>query len=183
MTLSGPMTDLKGRLVVAAPDLGDPNFEHTVVLILDHGGDGALGVVLNRPSEVEVDAVLPAWEPVVCDPHVVFVGGPVQQNAVIGLALASGDADAVQPLLSSVGMVDLESDPAGLADVSSLRLFAGYSGWSPGQLEDEIEQGGWYVLDAGVDDIFTGAPDDLWLQVLRRQGGIFRTVPEDPSQN
>jgi putative transcriptional regulator len=138
------VTPLKGRLLVANPAMPDPNFHRTVVLVLAHQGDGALGVVLNRPSDLEVDSPLPRWERLVADPAVVFVGGPVAPGAAICLArvpdppvrlagaTGSGDGGWV-PLLGELGTLDLERDPEDLAiSVDAIRVFAGYAGWGSG---------------------------------------------------
>lgn len=170
--------------MVATPALGDPNFSHTVVFLLDHGEDGALGIVLNRPTDVAVADTLPRWEALAATPEVMFVGGPVQPEAVVGLASPRGDVDAVQAVVPGVGVVDLRADPLSLiGDVTRLRLFAGYAGWGQGQLESEIDEGGWFVVDAHPDDVLGSDPDELWVRVLARQGGVFRTVSEDPSLN
>jgi putative transcriptional regulator len=173
-----------GQLVVATPDLADPNFAHTVVLLLEHNDEGAFGVVLNRPSDIEVAAALPGWEQLAAPPGVVFVGGPVQQDGVVALGAAGRDGSLPKPVLPTVGVVDLEQDPVlATVELERIRLFAGYAGWSAGQLEGEIAEGGWFVVDADPADVFSDDPDELWLGVLRRQGGIFTTVPEDPSLN
>lgn len=175
---------LIGRLLVAAPSLRDPNFVHSVVLLLDHGPEGALGVILNRPSDVRVEAVLPDWAHHALAPEVVFVGGPVQTDALVGLARGvPGGTDATE-IMPGIAPLDLSSDPAEqLAAVEAVRLFAGYAGWTAGQLESEIEAGGWFVLDGGAEDAFSTDPEHLWRTVLVRQGGVFRTVPPDPSLN
>jgi putative transcriptional regulator len=175
---------LAGRLLVAAPSLTDPNFAHTVVLLLGHGEEGALGVVLNRPSDVAVAATLPTWAPLAAGPAVVFVGGPVHPHVVVALGRADSAADGLQQLVPGVAAVDVDEDPSHFAGVvDAIRLFAGYGGWGVGQLEQELDAGGWFVVAAGVDDVFTAHPEALWRQVLARQGGIFRTIPEDPSHN
>ncbi len=176
---------LKGRLLVAAPDLDDPNFAHTVVLLLAHDdAEGALGVVVNRPSDVEMVGALRDWDRLAAPPAFVFVGGPVEPTAVIGLARTHADGEGVEPVLDGAGVLDLALAPEDLgADVASIRVFAGYSGWAPGQLELEITAGGWFVVEARPDDPFSAEPDDLWSRVLRRQGGLFRTAAEDPSLN
>lgn len=173
-----------GRLLVATPDLADPNFTHTVVLVLEHNDEGAFGVVLNRPSDVAVSSALPGWEALAAAPDVVFVGGPVQQDGVVALGRADEAAVFEQQVLPSIGVVDLEQDPVLAAvDLEIVRLFAGYAGWSPGQVEAEITEGGWFVVDADPGDVFSDDPEDLWRAVLQRQGGVFTTVPEDPSLN
>ena len=186
-----PMTDdlLKGRLLVATPNLGDPNFERTVVLVLEHGDDGALGVVINRPSDLELAEPLPEWARAAAHPSVVFIGGPVAPSAAVCLArvAAVGGAQGWQPLLGPVGTLDLDSDPdQALPCLEQIRVFAGYAGWGPGQLESEIAAGGWFVVDAHSADPLSPVPEDLWASVLRRQRGalaLFATYPADPSLN
>lgn len=175
---------LRGRLVVATPALGDSNFAHTVVFLLDHSDQGALGIVLNRPSDVGVADTMPRWGDLALAPEVMFVGGPVQPEAVVGLGLADEAMEAVEPVAAGVGIVDLRTDPLALiGGVRGMRLFVGYAGWGGGQLEAEIDQGGWFVIDAVPDDVFGDDPDQLWVRVLSRQGGLFTTISEDPSLN
>src|SRR5690606_27550725 len=140
---------LEGRLLVAAPPLVDPNFDRTVVLLLAHGtDDGALGIVLNRPSGVAVGEYLEPWQPLALDPGEVFIGGPVQPEGVIGLGWVSGHLpDGVRRLADGVGVVDLHRSPDELPGVTGVRLFAGHAGWGPGQLEAEIREGAWFVVD------------------------------------
>lgn len=181
---------LLGRLLVAAPVMVDPNFDHTVVLVLEHSHEGALGVVLNRPTEADVFSVLPRWESLVAEPTVIFEGGPVSPTAAICLARA-GDAwterEGWKPLFGGLGTVDLELAPDEVgAPVEKVRVFAGYAGWGPGQLDDEVEEGAWFVLDALPADALSAEPVTLWEAVLRRQGGplaLVATFPADPSLN
>jgi putative transcriptional regulator len=182
--------DLDGRLLVASPTLGDERFARTVVLLLHHGEDGAFGVVLNRPLPVRVEAVLPAWQQVVAAPGTLFQGGPVGLDGALGLVTIPEGGDlhpGVSRLAGPFGVVDLDADPAqGPLGVTGIRVFAGHSGWSAGQLEAEIAAGDWYVLDADPADAVTPQPDALWRRVLRRQGGtlaIVSTFPPDPSLN
>ena len=175
---------LTGRLVVATPALGDPNFAHSVVFLLDASETGALGVVLNRPSDVEVADTLPDWEPLAAHPRVMFVGGPVQPEAVVALCPAQAETDAIQPVAAGIGIVDLRADPLALiGEAKGVRLFAGYAGWGSGQLEEEIDSGGWFVVPPTPQDVFAADPAQLWVRVLERQGGVFKTVSEDPSLN
>lgn len=181
---------LRGRLLVASPDLEDPNFFRTVVLVLEHSTEGALGVVLNRPSTATlVQPPLPAWAPLAVDPPVIFVGGPVQPMAAIGLARRAdgADPDGFAPLSDRLGTVDLERDPADVAPrVDRIRVFAGYSGWGPLQLEGELAADGWFVVDAEPSDPWTAEPEALWRVVLRRQRGkeqLFADFPLDAQQN
>jgi putative transcriptional regulator len=167
----------------------DPNFDRTVVLLLAHDDEGALGLVLNRPSSTEVDEPLPRWERLAARPQVVFVGGPVARTAAICLARVSGgeDSEVWASILGELGTLSLEQDPDELSQpVDALRIFAGYAGWGAGQLEDEIAAGAWFVIDARPEDALSPAPESLWRDVLRRQGGNLALVaafPPDPSLN
>ena len=186
----GPMTlaPAKGTLLVATPPLVDPNFDRTVVLLLEHGAGGAVGVVLNRPSETRVADALPGWELLAAEPTQVFVGGPVADDAAIALGAARRDDAGAgwAPVVAEVGTIDLHRDPDEVyAEISAIRVFAGYAGWGPGQLEDELAANAWVVLPSRPEDVM-GAPDDLWRRVLRRQGGRLAwlaNAPLDPSVN
>jgi putative transcriptional regulator len=181
---------LQGKLLVAAPSLLDPNFARTVVLMLAHGEQGALGLVLNRPTVTEVASPLPEWEDLATAPAVVFVGGPVSEGTIC-LARVKSEVSVPSsgylPLQGPLGTVDLEADPAFVAPwMDRLRIFAGYAGWGEGQLESEMEAGAWWAIDATEDDIFSEEPSELWKKVLRRQGGLLALAsayPPDPSLN
>lgn len=181
--------DLTGRLLVAAPDLEDPSFDRTVVLVLDHDEDGALGLILNRASSRRVADEAAEWEELVADPSVVFEGGPVEPQTMVALgrsAVRVGVADGGL-LDEHIRLVDLAADPTleRLA-LTRIRVFAGYAGWAPGQLEGELAAGAWYALDADASDVFTDDPTALWRTVLRRQSGPLRllsTYPADPRFN
>ena len=171
------MESLRGQLLVASPTLGDPNFSRTVVLLLEHNDEGAVGVVLNRPSELLVGGALPAWDTFAARPSVVFVGGPVAEGTAICLGRSRGTDE--------VDVLDLERDPDDLAP-DQVRLFAGYAGWVPGQLEAEIAEDAWFVVDAEPDDVLSDDPDGLWARVLRRQPDplrLFALYPPSPSVN
>lgn len=181
--------ELKGRLLVATPALGDPNFDHTVVLVLEHGDEGAIGVVLNRPTTTELAESLPSWHRVAADPAVLFVGGPVAPDAAICLGRGWPDEhpEGYLPLFGTLGTVDLtlDADTLGPA-LQAIRVFVGYSGWSEGQLEGEIEAGAWFVVDSHPDDPMSSEPDELWQHVLRRQRGpmaMFANFPPNPGMN
>jgi putative transcriptional regulator len=185
------MTDsqLKGRLLISQPTLKDPNFDRTVVLVLEHGDDGAIGLVLNHPSEVELAATLPEWAGRAAAPPVVFAGGPVvEENTAICLARADGgEAEGWKPLAEGLGTLDVNRPPAEIGvKVHEIRLYAGYSGWARGQLEMEISMGGWFVVDARPVDAFTADPEGLWKAVLGRQRGMLAwmaTFPPDIHMN
>ncbi len=198
---------------MATPGLADPNFARTVVLVLEHGEEGALGVILNRPSALTVAEAVPGWGEAVDPPARVFAGGPVGDGAVIGLAwrpeitapgphpsgggepaaAAGGDpadrppSDGWIPLFDGLATIDLGRPPSSFPGLDGVRLFGGYSGWAPGQLDSEMEAGGWFAVDADIPrDVFTPDTDRLWRDVLRRQPGrlsVFAHFPADPSNN
>lgn len=175
------------------PLLTDPNFSRTVVLVLGHGAeDGAVGVVLNRPSQTDVADILPNWELLAVHPPVIFVGGPVGPTIPIGVGESTGPipddgfAGVVGQFetidLGQFEKVDLETDPgAAYGAIPRVRVFLGYAGWGPGQLEAEVEEGAWMVLDAAPDDVLGARPDRLWRRVLRRQGGRTAWLANMPS--
>jgi putative transcriptional regulator len=179
---------LRGRLLVATPPLVDPNFDRTVVLMLEHNADGALGIVLNRPSETALDDVLPEWRVAASAPPLVFVGGPVSPEAVIALGRGGREErDGWVPILDDLGTVDLGRDPLDLGvPLEQLRVFVGYAGWAANQLEAELEQHAWFVVDADGNDPFAADPERLWHDVLRRQRGrvaMFANYPENAEAN
>lgn len=179
-----------GMLLLASPELLDPNFVDTVVLLLDVNDDGALGVVLNRPSALPVSEVLGEWGEVVEEPEVLFQGGPVSTDGALAVALASpGGEDSLgfRAVSDRLGLLDLDT-PAELVagTVERLRIFAGYAGWGAGQLQGEIEEGSWYVVPGVPDDVFRLDTHGLWRDVMRRQPGdlaLHATRPADPELN
>jgi putative transcriptional regulator len=180
------MDSLTGQLLVAGPALIDPNFRRTVVLVGDHGEEGAMGVVLNRPSETDVDEAVPPLADLEGVDDLVYVGGPVQPQAVVVLGDFSEPERAGVLVLGSIGFLPGEVDRDEIGDLARARVFAGHAGWGPGQLEGELEEGSWIVEPARPDDVFTDTPDQLWSDVLRRKGGPFRVLalmPDDPRQN
>jgi len=179
-----------GRLLVATPSLEDPNFAHSVVLLLDHDDDGSLGVILNRPSAITVASVLPDWSGSVAPPGVLFEGGPVSTDAALAVALVpetGPEPIGFRRLFGRTGIIDLDTPPEVLAPaITRMRVFAGYAGWGSGQLEAEIEEGSWYVVDSTPHDVFGEQPGRLWSAVLRRQPGSLAwvsTKPVDPTLN
>jgi putative transcriptional regulator len=179
------MDFLQGKLIVSSPSLIDPNFRKTVVLIAHHDEEGALGLVLSRPSDVAAAEAVPVLDglPGAKDP--VFVGGPVQPDAFMVLAEFEDVDDAAAPIIDGLGFMPADAEPADLA-IKRLRLFAGYSGWGSGQLEDELAEDSWIVVDAAADDAFADDPDVLWRTVVQRKGGSFslmENMPFDPGLN
>ena len=190
---SGRIEELTGRLLVGLPPLGDPNFDRSIVLLLDHSPAGGLGIVINRPTGVPVDEILPAWHTAATSapPAVVFAGGPVSPGALIGLARPALGEPALpegwREVLSGVGTIDLSVSPElHPVAIDAARLFAGYAGWSPSQLEGEIEAGAWLAVEADPSDVFCSEPSLLWHDILRRQGGdtaMLAAYPPHPSVN
>jgi len=177
---------LQGHLLVAGPALVDPNFWRTVVLVGEHSEEGALGIVLNRSSETLVEEALPELAPLADEMGAVYVGGPVQPSAVVVLADFTEPDRADALVVESVGFLPSEIDPDELAELRRARVYVGYAGWGPGQLDTELEEGSWIVEQALPDDVFTDDPDGLWSAVLRRKGGPFSllaAMPPDPSRN
>ena len=186
-----------GQLLVATPSLVDPHFDHTVVLLLDFDGDGALGVVLNRPSGVPVAEILPEWADAAVSPDVLFAGGPVGTDSALAVGALPQPVDGhggedeepvgFRRLYGEIGIVDLDTPTELIAPaLTGVRIFAGYAGWGSGQLEAEIESDSWYVVPSAPGDLFGADPEGLWARVLRRQPGELAWVstrPLDPTQN
>jgi len=182
------MESLRGALLIAAPSLVDPNFHRTVVLVTEHTEEGAMGLVLNRPTETRVADAAPELEPLTGPEERVHQGGPVQPRAVVVLAEFADPAHAAHIVLGDVGFVraDADLETTGL-ETRRGRVYAGYAGWAPGQLERELEDDGWIVVERPLpDELFSPDPDGLWHDVLRRQGGhlaLIARMPLDPSLN
>ena len=180
------MESLQGRLLISGGGLYDPNFRHTVVLVGEHNSDGALGVVLNRALNVTVDKVFPLLSELVPPGELLFQGGPVQPESAVLLAEFSDPDLADLLVFGSVGFLvgDVSKDIQ--SRILRARVFAGYSGWGPGQLEAEMAVDSWILDPARVEDVFTEAPDLLWSGVLERKGPEYKRLsrmPYDPSMN
>jgi putative transcriptional regulator len=190
----GCLDDVRpGSLLVAMPGLTDPTFATGVVYVLDHSATGTLGVVLGRPSEVRIRDVLPGWSELAVEPGVFHVGGPCETDTALCLATrrCAEPADpesGLRQVAGEVHLVDLDCDPDALqGELTGLRVFAGYAGWSSGQLAGELAEGAWAVVDGMPGDVLAGlAGPDLWHAVLRRQTGrlaVLSTATVDPSAN
>jgi putative transcriptional regulator len=176
---------LRGQLLIASPTLLDPNFRRTVVLVTAHTDEGAMGLVLNRPTPASVHEAVPHLEHLVGDDEYVYLGGPVEISAVTALAELEGIEPAVE-VFERVGFLPAELDDETARATRRARVFAGYAGWAEGQLEAELEESAWIVEPARADDVFSADPDALWSDVLGRKGGEYRLLalmPEDPSLN
>lgn len=177
----------RGHLLIAGPTLLDPNFWRTVVLVVEHTEEGALGLVLNRPSETSVGDAVPQLEELVDLTEPLFVGGPVQPSAVMVLAEFEDATDAALLAFGDVGVLGVASSPEEIsAGVRTGRAFVGHAGWGPGQLDDELERGDWILEPAQSEDAFSADPQELWAEVLTRKGGSYALIarmPPDPSMN
>jgi putative transcriptional regulator len=181
------MDSARGKLLIAGPSLLDPNFWRTVVLVIEHTEEGALGVVLNRPSETTVGEAVPQLEELVELAEQLFIGGPVQPSAVIVLGEFEDPTDAALLAFDDVGVLGTGSSPEESAvGLRSGRAFVGHAGWGPGQLDGEIERGDWILEPAVLQDAFTAEASELWSEVLTRKGGnyaLLARMPPDPSVN
>ncbi|MEA3511630.1 MAG: YqgE/AlgH family protein [Actinomycetota bacterium] len=183
------MADFRpGMLLVASPVLADPIFFRSVVLVMDHDSKGTVGVILDRPLELDVRDHLPAWYERLAPPARVFEGGPVQPETAIGVAHRPGiETDETwRPTPESVGFIDVSLDPAGIRGIEEVRIFSGYAGWGSGQLEMELDTGSWFPVEGSVDDVFDPVPTTLWRRVLLRQDrhiARYANFPIDPRSN
>lgn len=184
------MESLAGRLLVATPTIEGDVFRRSVVLVLHHDDEGAHGLVLNKPMDMGVDTILPGWSDHLTAPGTLYQGGPVGVDTALGLVSVPGVTDSrpgIQPIFGGLGVVDLDAPPAlVMSAVGGLRIFIGYAGWAPLQLEGEIGAHGWYVVPLEARDPFTPRPDRLWQTVLGRQKGSLAWVarfPSDPLSN
>jgi putative transcriptional regulator len=180
------MESLTGRLLISSGGLYDPNFRHTVVLVGEHNADGALGLVLNRALDVTVEEALPPLRDLVPPGELLFQGGPVQTDSPVLLAEVTRPELLDILVFGSVGFLVGEISPDIQPDLLRARVFAGYSGWGPGQLEAEMDVDTWIIDPARVEDVFTDQPDLLWSKVLRRKGPEYQQMsrmPYDPSMN
>ncbi|HUK43973.1 MAG TPA: YqgE/AlgH family protein [Gaiellaceae bacterium] len=179
------MESLAGKLLISSPSLVDPNFRRTVVLMTHHDDEGAVGLVLSRPSEVRVADAVPDLGKLPCGDDILYVGGPVQPEAVVVLVELEEARDDVEPIVGSITYMPAGADASDLGALRA-RVFAGYSGWGPGQLEAELEEPAWIVVPAEPADVFAADPDELWRTVLQREGGkysLIATMPYDPTLN
>ena len=181
------MDSTRGKLLIAGPKLQDPNFWRTVVLVIEHSDEGALGLVLNRRSDTSVSDAIPQLSELVEPTEDVFVGGPVQPSSVIILAQFEDPEDAALIAFADVGVLaaGTESGDHGTG-LRRGRAFVGHAGWGPGQLDSELEREDWILEPALREDAFTAEPDDLWSSVLARKGGSYALIarmPPDPSVN
>lgn len=181
------MESVRGQLLIAGPTLLDPNFWRTVVLVVEHSEEGALGLVLNRPSETSVAEAVPQLEQLLEPDELLYLGGPVAPSSVIVLARFEEPGEAALLAFEDVGVlgtgISLEEPVAGVREG---RAFVGHAGWGPGQLDGELERGDWILEPARLEDAFNLDPEALWAAVLTRKGGSYALIarmPADPSMN
>lgn len=186
----GPLSPERspGSLLVASPTLLDPNFYRSVILVMVDNVDGAVGVVLDRPLEIAAAEYVEDWSDLLTPPTRVFEGGPVQRETAIGVARRTGfgPSDSWEPILGSLGFVDLALTPDTFPGVEELRVFSGYAGWDADQLDLEIATGSWFTVPGSIDDVFDPVPHTLWRRVLKRQAGglaLYADFPDDPRLN
>jgi putative transcriptional regulator len=180
----------KGIFLIAAPSLRDPNFRQTVVLLCEHGPEGALGVVVNRPTAMSISEALPQVPIIEGSGHVLYAGGPVQTNQVMLLYKGDEFPENAHPVFDGVclggdmGMVERILTKAGTQE--TFRAYLGYSGWGPGQLESEMKAGSWLTLPADPKLVFEKDPARIWGEILFSLGDTYQMyadMPFDPSCN
>lgn len=180
----------KGVFLVAAPSLRDPNFRQTVVLLCEHGHEGALGVVVNRPTAMVLSEALPQVPVLEGQGHVLYAGGPVQPNQVLLLYKLLQEPDDTHHVFDGVylggDMNVVERMLTETTRAERFRAYVGYSGWAPGQLENEMKTGSWITLPADSGVLFEQDPARIWSDILRSLGGEYERyaeMPLDPSLN
>jgi putative transcriptional regulator len=174
---------IAGQFLVATPIIAAPPFARSVVLMLEHDDSGAIGLMLNSPTDLLVSEHLPEIDGRLSAPPHVFLGGPVSSDTAITLGRGHGVEFLRPSALPGIGIVDIET---GTDSLETLRVFAGYAGWDPTQLEAEIEEGAWWVLFPDLDEIFTSDIEGMWERTVERGPGtlpLYTTYPNDPSTN
>lgn len=180
------MASVKGKLLISGGGMGDPNFRHTVVLVGEHGAEGAVGVVLNRRLDVTVEEAVPPLVGLVDPGDALYEGGPVEPDQPVLLAEVAHPGLVDVPVFGSIGFLTGEVPGDVRAAILRARVFAGHAGWGPGQLEAELDEDSWIVEEATEADVFTRSPEALWRRVLERKGPRYAAlarIPFDPSMN
>lgn len=181
-----------GMLLVAAPGMFSPDFARTVVLVVEHDHDHTLGVVLNKRSEMALANVIPEWAELAAKPRALYIGGPVSPNSALGLGVTGGHVELdghpnFTRLANRLVLVNLQVQPEEVAhELEAVRIFGGYAEWAPGQLDEEIARGDWFVAPALPSDVVAAAGADLWGDVMRRQAmplPLFATFPVEVEDN
>ncbi|MBM4123183.1 MAG: YqgE/AlgH family protein [Nitrospira sp.] len=185
---SGSMSPLgRGVFLVASPNLPDPNFRHTVVLICEHGPEGTLGVIVNRPTDVLLSEALPDVPVLKGTSYVLFAGGPVQPGGILMLFRVTEAPPDARQIMEGIylggGMSMLERIITQPQPTETFRAFAGYAGWAPGQLEMEMVMGSWATVKADSISIFDKDSANLWPELVEtlRKPGVVRSFMEPKS--
>ncbi len=181
------MRSFRGKLLLATPEIVDDIFFRTVILVLEHSDEGAIGVVLNRQSDLYSVDVLPKWNDDQGSSSLLHWGGPVQQESLLALGLYDEQVkDDLKEGIGRIKVLDLNPEILDMTFILDARLYSGYAGWSTGQLDAEISTGGWIVTEVDNTDPFSHNPADLWSIVLKRQNGFLSRLaqyPDDPRMN
>ncbi|QDZ43646.1 YqgE/AlgH family protein [Corynebacterium sp. sy039] len=181
-----------GMLLLASPGLASDDFARSVILLLEHNEMRSFGVNLVARSDIAIGNVLPEWIDLVAKPKVLYIGGPINQQAVVGVGVTKPDVDIAQHdcltrLANRLVHIDLHTPPQQLDDlIQEMRMFVGYAEWAPGQLAEEIECGEWYVTPALPSDVTAAGVVDVWGSIMRRQPmplPLFSTYPEEITDN
>ncbi len=177
------MRPAKGRFLVAVRELRDPNFAQTIILLTKYGEDGAMGLIVNRSTDVKLAGIL-ELEGVEKRTETIFAGGPVERSAVLLLARSETQLEKSDSIFGDVYLSAnralLEKYIAGSEGDESFRLYAGYSGWAAGQLDFEMERGSWHVFPADADTVFSTRPSKVWERWIERTEMRFAMNPISP---
>ena len=176
----------KGVLLVAAPELRDPHFYQTVILIITYGQDGAIGLVINKPTDINMRKALPDITITKKGLPPLYIGGPVDRSKLFILFTSGTPVSGGQNITDSIYFsYDKETAKKLLEDSNStnkVRAYAGYAGWEPGQLESEIRRGAWITVKADINKVFSDSPLSLWPSLFRSPGDLliqkYRDIPQ-----
>jgi putative transcriptional regulator len=172
----------EGRILVADRYLDDPNFAETVILIVRYNKDGAMGLMLNRKTDVPISRALKPLKEAAGHDDPVFLGGPVEEAGVLGLLRAADKLDGAKKVSSDVYFLSskdlIQKTLAGNATSNVFRVYLGYAGWGPGQLESEVGAGAWKSLNGSSETIFDRDPDTLWTRLIHEtEGQVAEWMP------
>ncbi|MEW6739932.1 MAG: YqgE/AlgH family protein [Nitrospirota bacterium] len=160
----------KGKFLVASTNIKDPRFAETVIFLVDHGPQGTMGLIVNRPTDIRLSKMFPDINGLEKVPDFIYIGGPVERNRLFMLIQTSGKPEDAHPVFdniyistSSALLERAVNDPdAG----ERFRIYSGYAGWAPGQLEHEITRGDWHIMNGDAEIIFNNAPLELWQKIM-----------------
>ena len=171
-----------GSLLLASPSMHEETFECTVIFILEHDESGSMGLVLNRPSDMLVSDALPDFGNL-ANPDRLFLGGPVEQGTALVLAEPLDPAaPGMHFMHQGIGLLDLTNDEDPRISIERARVFSGYAGWGPRQLETELRNGAWIIAKCDPQDLWNTDHQTLWARIMARQGNFSEFLAEYPSQ-